>query len=306
MTAVATATRPDFFIVGAPKCGTTSLYRWLSEHPDVYMSPRKEPHYFCPDLYSPRYVHDEPAYLALFSKAAGQSRAGEASVYYLYSREAARRIHAFDPQARIIMMLRRPVEMIHSLHSQRLFSGHEEIEDFEEALTAEPARKRGFNLPPNPYPIPCLFYREVGRYAAQVARYLDVFPRSRVHVIIFDDFVRDPAATFGDVCRFLGVDPEFRPDFAPANTNTTIRSPRLRDWMKFSPATRALARAVMPRPLRRGLAERLHQLNRRATPRPPMSAALRRGLQAEFAADVAALGALLDRDLSRWNRDPEG
>ncbi|HEV8352604.1 MAG TPA: sulfotransferase [bacterium] len=306
MTAVATATRPNFFIVGAPKCGTTSLYRWLDAHPEVYTSPRKEPHYFCPDLYSPTYVHDEPTYLSLFARGAGRRRAGEASVYYLYSREAAGRIAAFAPDARIIMMLRNPVDMIHSLHSQRLFGGYEEIEEFEAALAAEPARKLGYNLPPNPYPIPCLFYREMGKYAGQVARYLQRFARGQIHVIYFDDFVQDPAGSFERVCRFLEIDAEFRPVFQTANPNTTVRSPRLRDWMKFSPATRALARAVMPRPLRRGLAETLHQLNRRATPRRPMSPALRRRLQAEFAADVASLGRLLDYDLSRWTRDPEG
>jgi hypothetical protein len=105
---------------------------------------------------------------------------------------------------------------------------------------------------------------------------------------------------------FMPARKEFRPAFQAANLNSAVRRPRLRGWMKFSPATRALARAVMTRRMRRGLAETLHQLNQRQTPSRPMAPALRRRLQAEFAAGVAALGTLLDRDLSQWTRDSEG
>lgn len=302
MIAVATTTRPDLFIVGGPKCGTTSLYHYLRQHPDVYMSPRKEPHYFCPDLFSPRYVHDEESYLALFSGAGSRRRVGEASVYYLYSRDAARAIRMFAPDSRIIIMVRNPVDVIYSLHSQRLYSGHEDIRDFADALAAEADRRQGRRLPPDPYPIPCLFYREIGKFAAQVERYVAVFPRGQVHVIVFDDFVADTPGAFARVCEFLDVDPRFRPEFTVANPNKTVRSVRVRSWLRFSPMAKGLARAVLPRPMRQSVAEKLLELNRRQEPRKPMPPALRRQLADEFAPDVAALGALLGRDLTHWTR----
>jgi len=303
-TMITVTVRPNLFIVGGPKCGTTSLYRYLRQHPDVYMSPRKEPHFFCPDLFSPRYVHDEAAYLALFSGAGGARRIGEASVYYLYSRDAAPAIRAFAPDAQIIIMLRNPVDMIYSLHSQRLYSGHEDIVDFEQALAAEPDRRQGRRLPPDPYPIPCLFYREIGRLDAQVQRYLDVFPRRQLHIIIFDEFVADTAGAFAATCEFLGIDPQFRPEFSVANPNKSVRSVQVRSWLRFSPLAKGLARAVLPKPMRQTVAEKLLELNRRQEPRRPMPRALRRQLQQDYASDVAALSALIGRDLTPWTQDP--
>jgi hypothetical protein len=295
--------RPTFFIVGAPKSGTTSMHRSLRRHPQVFMPERKEPHYFCPDLFSPRYTHDEGAYLALFTPGAGQAAVGEASVYYLYSREAARRIQTFAPDAKIVIMLRNPVDMIYSLHSQRLYSGHEELEDFEAALAAEPARRAGRQLPPNPYPIPCLFYREIGKYAVQVERYLDVFPSDQVHVIIFEDFVRDTPGAFAGLCRFLDITPGVPPAVGLANPNKHVRSRRLRAWLKFSPMMQTLARRSVPRPLRRRLGGWLFALNTNYEPRRPMRADLRAQLQDEFAPDVVRLSALLGRDLTYWSKD---
>ncbi|HEV8352601.1 MAG TPA: sulfotransferase [bacterium] len=299
-----TVRRPDFFIVGAPKSGTTSLHAYLNEHPDVFLPARKEPHYFCPDLYSPRYVHDETTYLSLFRPGAEAQRAGEASVYYLYSREAAARIKAFNPDARIIIMLRRPTDMIYSLHSQRLYSGHEDLEDFAAALAAEPERRRGRRLPPNPYPIECLFYREIGRYAEQVRRYLETFDRSRVHVIIFDEFAADTAGAYAATCRFLGLDPSPRARFTVHKENKQIRSPFVRNVMKFSPGVRTIVRTLAPPSLRRRLGQAVIRLNSRSVARPVLAADLRRTLDAEFAPDVERLAALLGRDLSLWTLEP--
>jgi hypothetical protein len=291
--------KPDFFIVGAPKSGTTSMYEYLKAHPQVFMPDRKEPHFFCPDLYSPRYVATEEEYLALFRPGAGRSRIGEASVYYLYSEVAAQRIRQFRPDARILIMLRNPVEMIHSLHSQRLYSGHEDIEDFEAALAAEDDRRLGHRIPKNPHPIPCLFYRDVGRYAAQVERYFTVYGRDRVKTIIFDDFVADPPRAYREVCRFLEVDDTFRPPFPVFKQNRRIRLKTLRDLLKFSNAVRRAGR-FLPTSVRRSVGRFLVELNSVDTPRQPMSPALRHRLCGEFAADVTQLGALLGQDLTGW------
>src|SRR5438093_1590857 len=109
---------PTFFIVGAPRCGTTALYTYLRQHPDLFLPENKEPHFFGSDLYHPGFVRNLDEYLSLFLEAGNKKRAGEASVWYLYSRNAAAEIMAFCPSARIIAMLRNPVDMMYSNYCQ--------------------------------------------------------------------------------------------------------------------------------------------------------------------------------------------
>jgi len=145
--------RPNLFIVGAPKAGTTSLYEYLAGHPQIYMSPVKEPMYFCPDVHGFRegfpfmYGEDERAYLALYDDARDEKRLGEATTRYLVSHDAARLVHDFAPDAVAIAMLRNPVDLVHALHNERVSQGNEPITDFEEAMAADAPRSRGIDLP---------------------------------------------------------------------------------------------------------------------------------------------------------------
>jgi len=132
--------KPDFFIVGAPKCGTTALYRFLSQHPEIFLPKVKEVHFFGSDLYLPGYVPDTEKYLRLFANARDETRVGEASVWYLYSKVSAAEIKHFAPEASILIMLRNPVDMIHSLHSQLQYVGVERIKGFESAFMERPTR----------------------------------------------------------------------------------------------------------------------------------------------------------------------
>src|SRR3989339_415720 len=135
--------KPDFFIVGAPKSGTTAMCTYLKQHPEIFMPEKKESHFFGTDLNSPRFIRDKKIYLSLFSKAKDERRVGESSVWYLYSKKAASEIKEFSPSASIIIMLRNPVDMLYSQHSQFLYNGNEDIACFEEALNAEQDRRRG-------------------------------------------------------------------------------------------------------------------------------------------------------------------
>lgn len=294
---------PDFFIVGAAKCGTTSMYRYLGRHPDIFMPATKWINYFNVDLASPANCPTWDDYLAHFADAGDAARVGEASESSLYSTLAAAGIRAACPDADIIIMLRNPVDMLHALHSQLLFSGVEDIADFAEALAAEPDRRRGERLPrPAHHPREWLLYRETARFAEQVERYLAVFGRDRVHVIVFDDFLDDTAGVYRDTLRFLGVDPAFRPDFDVHNANATVRNRGLDRLMRRPPeSVRRLVRTVLPATgLRRGIAGRLRTFNTTRAPRRPLDAALRDRLQREFAPEIARLGALVGRDLSHW------
>lgn len=299
--------KPDFFIVGAPKCGTTALYDYLRQHPEIFVPYRKELHFFGTDLISGRPRRTEQDYLALFARAADEKRVGEASVLYLYSKLAASEIKAFCPSASIIIMLRNPVDMMYSLHSQLLFTGDEEITDFEAALEAEEERKRGSGIPESTWFAEALFYRETARYTEQVRRYFDVFGRDNVHLIIFDDFRGDTAGVYRQTLRFLGVDETFRADFRIVNPNkhARARSKRLMRFRYNYPlVVRRLGRLAVPSlPARRTLLRGFERLITRRTPHPPMDTQLRKRLQAEFAPEVETLSQLLGRDLTHWSRD---
>jgi hypothetical protein len=295
--------RPDFFIVGAPKSGTTSLYTYLRLHPEIFMANRKELHFFGSDIQSSYYVRDPQRYLSFFAAAKSEKRAGEASVWYLYSKLAAREIKEFSPRANIIIMLRNPVDMLHSLHSQFLFNKSEDIDDVESALNAEDDRRRGLRVPPAVHFVECLFYRDTVRYAEQVTRYFDAFGKENVHIIIYDDFKNDPSTSYQNTLKFLRVSDNFEPDFTVVNPNKTVHSKALRNVLLNPPEhAQKLLKALVPRFVRANIWKTLKRLNTRYVPRMPMDPALRSRLQAEFVAEVDRLGNLIGRDLTDWGR----
>ena len=295
--------RPDFFIVGAPKCGTSALTHCLNQHPEIFMPAGRDPTYFGSDLYK----ENSPSlsdYLSFFERAGGSRRVGETSVWYLYSRRAAAEIQAFDPGARIIIMVRNPVDKMYSHHSQLVYSGNEDIVDFKAALEAEPYRREGLRMPPTNHRPEGLLYRDAARLAGQVERYLNVFGREGVHVVVYDDFYDDAPATYRRVLEFLGVSPDFEPGFAVVNPNKRTRSKALRSFLQEPPETmRSMTKSVLPGPVRYKVKELARRLNTRYEPRPPMDPELGRRLRREFALEVESLGGLLDRDLSHWSED---
>jgi hypothetical protein len=297
-----TTRRPDFFIVGAPKCGTTALIEYLKQHPDVFVPERKELDYFGSDLVFKRYSLSEEQYLSWFRGANGQKRAGEGSVWYLRSARAAAEIKAFAPDARIIIMLRNPVEVMHALHGQRVYNGNEDIEDFAAALEAEEDRARGLRLPQRASDDFGCFYRETARYASQIERYFDVFGRDQVRVILYDDFARETAPVYRDTCRFLEIDESFQPSLHVVNARKRVRSGAVREFLRRPPApARVFLRALGLRPDRNGGYKGwLRRVNSTARSLRPLDPELRKKLQGEFQPEVSQLSKLLGRDLTHW------
>ena len=301
--------KPDFFIIGAPKCGTTALNAYLSAHPDIGIAAKKEMHHFSTDLDIPanaRY-RDEATYLACFEDTQDAKRVGEASVWYLFSKEAARNIQRFNPDSQIIAMLRNPVEMIYSLHSQLVFGGDEPIESFEEALEAEPERQAGRNLPTTTFaPVEAVLYHTVPNYSEQLARYFDLFGRERVHVIIYDDFKIDTARSYRATLDFLDVDPTFQPVFEVVNPNTCVKNRFVSNLLTskrsqwYSNTVLPVGRKIIPDALRRRANDQLRDLSREVIPREPMPEGIRVQLQADFRPYVKELSDLLGRNLSHW------
>lgn len=298
--------RPDFFIVGAPKCGTTAMNDYLKDHPEIFIPTKKQLHSFGSDLElrRPRRI-TEQEYLSYFARARDKKRLGEASVWYLYSQEAAAEIKAFNPAARVIIMLRNPVDMMYSMHSQRLYSGKQDVIDFAEALEAEEERRQGLRTCKDIFDVKGASYRAAATYTPQVQRYFDVFGRERVHVIIFDDFAHATAQVYQATCKFLQVAPYFQPEFRIVNANKGVYSTTLRSFLHSPPWPTSWLLKLLGRSARQGFKGWVRQLNTRYETQPPMDSALRRRLQDEFASEVERLGALLGRDLTQWCQPTE-
>jgi len=300
--------KPGFFIVGAPRCGTTAMAQFLSSHPEVFMA-QKEMHGFGRDLRFGRrfYRRDFETYLTEFDRASGQKHAGEASVWYLLSNQAASEIKAFNPASRIIIMLREPSEMLFSLYHEFRWDGNEHLPTFEAALAAEPARRAGLLVTRRTYFCQGLVYREVARLTEQVRRYFDHFGRERVHIILYDDFAADPASTYRDVLSFLEIGPDNRgTDFKVINGCKSVKSPLLQaligdQWI------RAMAIALsrhLPRlafSALRNAEEKIWRLNTRPNKRSVLAPDLREKLLEEFRPEVESLSRLIGRDLSDWS-----
>lgn len=277
------------------------MHRYLKAHPDIFMS-EKELHFFGSDLVFASARLKREDYLGYFAFANGEKRVGEAAVWYLYSKRAADEIREFCPSARVIIMLRNPVDAMYSLYCQRVYNGNENLKTFELALAAEYNRKRGISLPPNPSNLMGCFYRDSVKFTRQVQRYFKNFGREKVHVIIFDDLQKDVGSVYRHCCEFLGVDDRFRPDFPVVNARQRARSSLLKNLLHSPPGSfHWLARALMLRRNRYGGYKGwLKRLNTSHAKIPAMKPELRRKLQEEFLPEVQQLSNLLGRDLTGW------
>lgn len=282
--------RPNLFLVGAPKCGTSALHAYLAQHPDVFMSEPKEPHFFCTDLGAPFAIRDPEAYAALFAKARS-SVAGESSATYLFSKVAAENLRAYNPEARIIAMVRNPLEMLPSLHSQKRVNGTEPFASFAEALEAEKKRKAGVLKPQGAFP----YYYDAAHYTEQLQRYYDCFPEAQRHVIVFDDFKRDAAGVYAEVLAFLGLEP-FTANLKVINSNKAIRSRALHEFLQNP---QSLVNRL-PKPLGTFGYKALDKLNSAPQARTPLAPEIAAQLKRDFAPEVARLSDLLGRDLTHW------
>ncbi|HEY7614723.1 MAG TPA: sulfotransferase [Gemmatimonadales bacterium] len=299
------AATPNFFIVGAPKCGTTALYRYLQPHPNIFMPEIKEPHFFARDLGTYPRIKTADDYAALFAGAGEQHlRVGEASVYYLRSTVAIPAIRAFNPEARIIAMFRNPVDMVYSLHSQLLYVAEENVADFEVAWRLQERRSRGLDLPPRIRSPLLVQYADIGRFGSQTQRLLSCFPAEQVKIILYDDFAASPQRVYDEVIAFLGIPHDRRSEFPRINENKSARLGWLRRFSRKPPpalrqAVRSLKRAMGGEGLT-AAKKKLVALNTSRERRAPLSPDLRAELVATFRDEVALLSQLLGRDLSHW------
>jgi hypothetical protein len=295
---------PDFYIIGAAKCGTTALYEYLSAHPSVFMPQLKEPHFFAEDFPSLRRVQTADEYLALFSAAAPGAMTGEASVWYLYSEVAVREIVRVRPEAKFVVMLRNPVDVVQSLHAQQLVVFVEDIADFEAAWRAQDRRARGEHIPLHCTEPTHLEYGRVCRFADQLERLFRIAPKSQVLVLIYESFFSDPASHYRQVLQFLGLPFDGRASFERINANQLPGNLAIHRLISRPPAFVQPA-FILLRGLSRRFGLRLGVFSRvlanvRPTQRPAITDALEGELRDCFAPDIARVEKLIGQSLDIW------
>jgi hypothetical protein len=302
---------PSLFIAGAPRCGTSSLVLYLDAHPQVFMAKPKEPHHFGADLeLRPRLYAEREAYLKLFEGAGDVRHAGEASVLYMYSRSAPAEILALSPDARVILMLRDPLEMLPSLHTHNLLLNYEDLLDFSQALDAEADRREGRRIPRSCIPPLALQYVRLARFAEPVRFYRDAFGEERVRCILMEDLRKEPERTYAETLRFLDLPEAPTPELTAHNKGLRWRSQRLAQLLlpAYARANGVAGRSKTRIARRAGaLAVNLLfypplRLNLRAARTPKLTRDLRARLREQLKDDVAQLADLLGRDLSGWLR----
>lgn len=297
------ALRPNLFIVGAPKSGTTSLREYLNSHNEIFMSTPKEPDFFCKD-FNKSCTKNLDGYLELFSKAKDNHKfLGEASVWYLFSKIAAKEIYRFNPDAKIIIMLRNPVDLIYSLHSQFLWTLDEEIENFEEAWFCQEKRCKGELIPKKCSEPQFLQYKAVGEFNNQVERYFDFFPKDQIKIILFEDFKNSTDKIYKDVLEFISVTTDVIPDLKAHNKNRGHKSIRLASFTQKPPKMVVGLLNYVKKIFkieRLNLMPQLKKMNSQEFKRPPLSKEFRGHLVKEFRDDIQKLSKLIDRRLDHW------
>ena len=295
-------TRPNFFLVGAQKCGTTALSEYLRSHPNVFITRPKEPHFFAEDFGNYRPYRTLDRYLALYRDCSPNHRAvGEASPIYICSKVAVRNIHEFNSRAKIIAMLRNPVDLLYSLHQQNTYAFHENVTDFESAWRLQEARLKGEHLPPHCGSPLLLQYFEIGRLGAQMKRVYEFFNRDQVHVVLFEDFVADTARVYAEALHFLEVPHDGKSEFPPVNEGKARRFPWL--WHLFNLAPYSIREAAEKAAVKLGMPGAKARLKTRLSSkvkRKELSPAFLEELRENFREDVQLLGSLIGHDLNQW------
>jgi hypothetical protein len=291
--------KPNFFIVGAPKCGTTALYEYLKEHPNIFLPQLKEPHFFAKEMHEQRsfYTRTANEYFALFNKVTENHIAiGEASVFYIYSFKALEEIRRFNSSAKIIVMLRNPVDMIVSLHSQMVYSLTETRIDFKQAWRA--------NYMPKQRPCPAIeTYMQAGQFSVHIKKLFSIFPKCQVKIILLEDLQKSAKDVYEDVLRFLDIPSDHRTYFPKVNENKELRITALGKFTQNPP--RLLW--IMCRYANNFMGEKLLELvksvlrvNDIVVKRQPTHPELREEIIEVFSEDIDKLSALIQRDLGYW------
>ena len=293
---------PNFLIIGTQKAGTTALYYYLKEHPQIYMSPTKEPGFFdfegepvdfCGpgDEYSYRFaINDLSAYQNLFRDVNNEIAIGEATTWYLQSLKASERIKHYIPKAKLIVILRNPADRAYSAFLHAIRNNREPISDFAQALLEEDKRiKNNWGY--------LWRYKNMGFYATQLKRYFELFDRNQIKVYLFEDYKSNPTEILKDIFHFLNVDETFTPEIiTPKNISGIPKSKALYTFLRKNNSIKKFFKPFIPYKVRKQMISQLMQKNML---KPTISVEVQLKLREVFREDILELQELLQRNLSK-------
>ena len=305
-------TLPNFLIIGSAKCGTTSLYSYLNQHPQVFMSVPKEPTFFGNEgtsglfngphdedrAYHSRVVTTIDQYTSLFAGVKDEKAIGEASIYYLYLRRAAEQINKYIPRAKMFAVLRNPADRAYSAYLHTVRQGRER-RSFEQALQLEPERiRKNWNS--------LWHFKAMGFYYEQVKRYFDTFGREQVHVYLYEDLQQKPVQLIQEILGILEIDSSsFVPDMSRRFKESYVpKKPTLEMVLHQTQYKIVMSRRYLPGAVAwrtKYLVSALERVAAKNRTRPPrMREDTRVALLNEYRDDILRLGDLLRRDLTHW------
>ena len=297
---------PNFLIIGAAKAGTTALYYYLKQHPQIFMSPVKEPNFFALEGRKPNFlgpgdneainrfsITNIEAYQALFEGAENALAVGEASPLYLYSPDAPKRIRRYIPHAKLIVILRNPVERAYSHFLHFVRDGREPHTNFRRALIEEEKRMRK-------HWEWAWYYKAVGFYFIQLRRYYELFDPKQIQVYLYEDFEEKPMELLRDIFHFLEVNEEYMPDITLRfNVSGIPKNKVIHSFLSKPNPIKSLLKPLIPDKWRKRLVV-MFQNNNLTKPNLPED--LRMELIEIYRDDILRLQSLIKRDLSRWLR----
>lgn len=298
---------PNFFIVGAPKCGTTSMYNYLNQHPNIYFPELKEPNFFSEDFPRLRRVTTQEEYLSLFDDACIEIHKiiAEASVNYLYSKEAISKVLELNQNAKFLVMLRDPVDMMYSLHSQLCYTGDENEKSFHKAMSLQSQRSEGYKIPKTCREPKYLQYYEMCSLGQQVSDILKLVSKKNVLFVLQSDLDKDSSKVVDDVIAYLELPP--METALPPRANTS-KVPRIRLisvlYHLSLPSSVSRVFALLKKSLgieTFAFRKTLAAWNRVSSTRATIDPLVRKDLiDNVFKGDILLLSKLIDKDLSEW------
>ncbi len=309
---------PNLFIVGAPKCGTSSLHYWLSQHPEIFMSKPKEPRFFCTDqIKEADNFHNKKVdyfqyrqweeYLNLFKTVGDEKIAGESTPRYLYSHEAPKNIYNFNKNSKIIILLREPFEFLRSYHSQTL-KNHENIKNFEKAIQVEEKRKKGeYKIPFQAVAPSVLYYSDKAKFSYYIYKYLKTFPNNQVKIILFNNIKNNPLYTYKSILNFLNVENiNFKPILEKKNPNKLIKIKFFHHFLQSREYTtiKKPLQKILPKAIRKEIYFFIKNKNETIQPREPLNKDFEFKLKKQFKIEVNNLSQITKKDLLKlWGYD---
>lgn len=297
---------PNFFIVGAPKSGTTAMSGYLGQNEKVFFTSPKEPDFFSTDFPGQCEVASEQEYFSLYEDATEEHIAvGEGSVWYLLSETAIQNIYNYNKDARIIVMLRNPVEQVYSMHQELYHRRYETEPDFEKAWRLQEIRSTGKKVPKYCREATFLQYGKIASYSSQLKRLFRIFPRDQIKIIIFDDFKSNTRQTYLETLQFLNVPDDGREIFKASLESRRHKFHWLGTFLINQPPWFIKIKNMFKRLTgleRLGVRDMVAKRNTVVEKRAPLSDEFVAELKEYFRKDVEELSLILDRDLNYWSK----